>query len=194
MTDRGGSVGAAARDAVRSRRNRIRYRFDRMLSRGTWAVLLWLGAITLLVVIVSALLLTISGMTFAGSDSTSVVEDFWQSMLRVIDPGTMAGDVGWGQRILALVVTLTGLLIAGTLIGLIAAGVEQRVEGLRRGRSIVVEDGHYVVLGWSRRLRVVIDQLTKADPGAVVVVLTNADASDWTRRCGPTSTPLSATG
>ena len=102
----------------------------------------------------------------------------WQSLVRVLDSGTMAGDVGWGRRILALVVTITGLLIAGTLIGLIASGVEQRVEGMRRGRSIVAEANHYVVLGWSSRLRVVIDQLTKSDQHSVVVVLADRDASE----------------
>ena len=177
VTDSLGSMGSSARGAARSFRNRVRYRFDRLLSRGTWAVLLWLGIITLLVVVFSAALLAISGVTFSGSEGTSVVEDFWQSLLRVIDPGTMADDVGWGRRILALIVTLTGLLIAGTLIGLIAAGVEQRVEELRQGRSIVVESGHYVVLGWSERLRVVIDQLTVGDPEATVVVLADRDAS-----------------
>ncbi len=170
--------GSATRGAARSFRNRVRYRFDRLLSRGMWAVLLWLGAITFLVVLLSALLLTISSVSFTGEGDSSFPEEFWQSLLRVIDPGTMAGDVGIGRRILALTVTMTGVLIAGTLIGLIAAGVEQRVEQLRRGRSIVVESGHYVVLGWSDRVRVVIDQLTKADPRAVVVVLADRDAPD----------------
>ena len=77
-----------------------------------------------------------------------------------------------------MLVTITGLLLAGTLIGLIATGVDQRVEGLRQGRSIVAESGHYVVLGWSPRLRVVIDQLTKVDPSSVVVVLTDRDAAE----------------
>jgi hypothetical protein len=151
VADSLGSMGSSARGTAKSFRNRVRYRFDRLLSRGTWAVLLWLGIITFVVVVFSAALLAISDVTLSGSESTSVAEDLWQSLLRVIDPGTMAKDVGWGRRILSLIVTLTGLLIAGTLIGLIAAGVEQRVERLRQGRSIVVESGHYVVLGWSER-------------------------------------------
>ena len=40
-------------------RNRVRYRFDNLLSRGTWAVLLWLGAVTLLAVLVSSGLLAV---------------------------------------------------------------------------------------------------------------------------------------
>lgn len=131
-------------------RSRVRYRFDNLLARGTWAVLLWLGVVTLAAVLVSSGLLAAFGVDFAGSQETSWLEDFWQSLLRVFDPGTMAADVGWGRRILALLVTIFGILIAGTLIGLIANGVEQRVEEMRRGRSTVVETGHAVILGGRR--------------------------------------------
>ncbi|MDH3754540.1 MAG: hypothetical protein OEU32_11775 [Acidimicrobiia bacterium] len=143
-------------------RNHIRYRFDNLLSRGTWAVLLWLGAITVLTVLLSSLLLFVFDVTFSGSKDTSWLEDFWQSALRVLDPGTMAGDVGWGRRVLALLVTIFGLLIAGTLIGLIANGVEQRVETMRRGRSTVVETDHVVILGASARLPDIVEQLALA--------------------------------
>ena len=84
--------------AVGALRNRIRYHFDNLLSRGTWAVLRWLLAITLLVVLVSSLLLTAFGVSLGGSDDASWLELFWQSMLRTLDPGTMSDDVGWGAR------------------------------------------------------------------------------------------------
>ncbi len=162
-------------------RDRIRYRFDNLLARGMWAVLVWLGLITLLAILLSSALLAIFGVTFAGSDDSGWIEDFWQSLLRILDTGTMAGDVGWGRRILALIVTVWGILIAGTLIGLIASGVEQRVEEMRRGRSVVVESGHVVVLGGSSRLADVVDQLVLANRGRknqAVVVLTDEEPAD----------------
>lgn len=155
-------------------RNRIRYRFDNLLARGTWAVLVFLGAVTLVALIFSAVMLAIAGVTFAGSEGSSFLEDFWQSMLRVIDPGTMVADVGWGRRLLALLVTIFGILVAGTLIGLIANGVEQRVDEMQRGRSVVVESDHVLILGASPRLAVITDQLTlarRARRGNTIVVL-----------------------
>jgi hypothetical protein len=44
-------------DGGRSLRNRIQYRFDNLLSRGTWAPLLVLGAVTFMVVLFSSILL-----------------------------------------------------------------------------------------------------------------------------------------
>ena len=155
-------------------RRRLRYRFDNILSRGTWAVLLWLGIATLAVIGFSSLLLTIFNVTLSGSSSGSWLEDFWQSTLRTLDAGTMAGDVGWGRRILALIVTLFGILIAGTLIGIIASGVEQRIETMQRGRSGVVETDHVVILGSSPQLPDLVEQLALAgqnrDPNVIVVL------------------------
>ena len=162
-------------------RHRARYRFDNLLSKGTSAVLIWLGVITLVTVVLSSLLLAAAGVTFAGSNEDSFIEDFWQSMLRTMDPGTMAGDVGWGQRLLALAITLFGILVAGTLIGVIASGVENRIDHMRRGRSVVIERDHIVILGGSERLPIVLDQLVTAyrqQGGRTMVVMADRDPSE----------------
>lgn len=161
-----------------SLRRVLRYRFDNLLARGTWAVLLWLFLATVVVVVVSALLLNVFGVTFSGSEDSSWLEDLWQSVLRTLDPGTMASDVGWGRRFLALAVTMFGILIAGTLIGIIAAGVEARVDQMQRGRSAVVESDHLVILGSPGRLPVIVEQLALAGrhrPGNTIVVLADSE-------------------
>lgn len=137
-------------------------------------MLLWLGIATLGVIAASSLLLTVFNVRLSGSSSGSWLEDFWQSTLRTLDAGTMAGDVGWGRRILALLVTLFGILIAGTLIGIIASGVEQRIETMQRGRSGVVETDHVVILGASAQLPDLVEQLALAGQNRhsnVIVVL-----------------------
>ncbi|MBK9298698.1 MAG: CASTOR/POLLUX-related putative ion channel [Candidatus Neomicrothrix subdominans] len=166
---------------------RLRYRMDNLLSRGVWAVLLWLGAATAVVVLISSLLLTVFGLTFADSESTSWVEDLWQSLLRTLDTGTMAADTGWGPRALALIVTLAGILLAGTLIGLIASGVEQRVQQMQRGKSTVVESGHIVILGTSSRLPKLIEQLAIAGRDRarnVIVVLADCEPRELREAVG----------
>ena len=162
-------------------RNRARYRFDNLLSRGTWAVLLWLLAMTLLVVLVGSLLLTAFDERLGGSADDSWLEDFWQSMMRTLDPGTMADDVGWGARVVALIVTLFGVLIAGALIGIIVSAVEQSVERMQRGRSVVVESDHVVILGASSRLTVIVRQLALAGTTRrrnAIVILANREPAE----------------
>jgi Trk K+ transport system NAD-binding subunit len=167
-----------------SLRERARYRFDNVLARGTGAALFWLGAVTIGAVLVSSLLLTVFGVTLSGSEGGSWLEDFWQSLLRILDTGTMAGDVGWGRRLLALLVTLFGVLIAGTLIGIIAAGVEDRIDSMRRGRSVVIESGHLVILGGPKRVPAIVEQLVlgDADHGPdTIVILSPVDPTELRR-------------
>ncbi len=101
--------------------------------------------------------------------------------MRILDPGTMSGDVGWGRRLLALLVTMFGVLIAGTLIGIIAAGVEMRLEAMQRGRSEIVESDHVVILGASPRLAGVVEQLALAGRSRrqnVIVILANREPAE----------------
>jgi ion channel POLLUX/CASTOR len=146
----------------RSRWARWRYRANLVWDRGTWPVLLAVGALTLLVVFASTAVLVITNSTFKAEHGRSLAERFWQSLLRVIDPGTMASDVRWGPRLLSLLVTIFGIVLFGTLIGTISTAMQLRLGTLRRGRTIVLEAGHVVILGWSPWVGLLIDDLTVA--------------------------------
>jgi Trk K+ transport system NAD-binding subunit len=144
----------------RSRWARWRYRANLVWDRGTWPVLLAVGALTLLVVIASTAVLVLTNSVFKTEHGRSVAERFWQSLLRVIDPGTMATDVHWGPRLLSLLVTIFGIVLFGTLIGTISTAMQGRLGTLRRGRTIVLEAGHIVILGWSPWVGLLVDDLT----------------------------------
>ena len=177
------AVGAGTRRAAAKGRRRhplrarLRYGFDNALSRGPIAVIGWLGAITLAVVLVAAaieLVLHVLGI----ESFPSFHEAAWQAMLRLLDPGTFSGDEGWANRLVGLFATLSGIFIAGSLIGLIANSVDQRVESLRKGRSAVLEDDHTLILGWSDRVAVVLKELVianESEKSAAVVVLAGED-------------------
>jgi len=158
---------------------RLGYRFDAALSRGPSIVIGWLGLLTLIVIMISAVILTITRLRgVGGGERLPLGEALWQSMLRVVDAGTFAGDSGWWSRILGLLVTLAGIFIAGSLIGLIASAVDQRIEALRKGRSTVLEHGHTLILGWSERVPAIVSELVLANESlkrAAIVVLANED-------------------
>lgn len=142
---------------------KLRYRFDTALAKGPWVVVGWLGLLTLFIILVSATVLTLTGLSgISGGKSLGPFEAFWQSLLRVLDSGSFAGDTNWWTRILTLLVTLAGIFIAGSLIGLIATTVDQNIEELRKGRSAVLENDHTLILGWSERVPAIVRELTIA--------------------------------
>lgn len=155
-------------------RDRLRYRFDATLARGTIGVIGWLAIITLAFVLLAGLLIAILGIRHDGEERTGFLEGIWLSLMRTLDPGTMGGDEGWQFRLIALSITIIGIFIVSTLIGLIASGIDRTVETLRKGRTLVVEEGHTLILGWSPKLHQVLAELEVAneserDPSVVIL-------------------------
>ena len=160
---------------------RARYRFDTTISRGTLPVIGYLALLTFALVFSAALVLAITGTAINEDEHPGLGEAFWQSLLRILDPGTFSGDNGWVLRVVMLIVTLIGISIAAVLIGLIASGIEQRIELLRRGRSAVVETGHTLILGWSPRMHTVVSELCIANENQrrpAIVVLANENKQE----------------
>lgn len=162
---------------------RLRYRFDAALSRGPAVVIGYLGLVTLLVILVTAVVLTVFRLRGINGDSGELgfPEAFWQSLLRVVDGGSFAGDTKWPTRLVALAVTLAGIFLAGSLIGLIASSVDQQIEELRKGRSAVIESDHTLILGWSNRVPAVVSELVIANESrkrTAVVILAKDDKTE----------------
>lgn len=166
---RNGAVPGSTRDTARSKSRpgliaRGRYRFDLALSRGPLVVVGYLGLITLAIIVLAALVLSVLRIAgINGGGRLDFAQATWQSLVRVLDTGTFASDRDWPARFVALFVTLAGIFIAGSLIGLIANAVDQQIEKLRKGRSAVLESGHTLVLGWSPRLASILSEIVIAN-------------------------------
>ncbi|MBM3690185.1 MAG: potassium transporter TrkA, partial [Actinobacteria bacterium] len=132
-------------------RQRLRYRFDNSLSRGIWGVLAWLGILALAFFLVIALVILITGIG-PGGEPTTFPEALWYALTRSLDPGTFSGDEGLSFRLVMLIVTLTGIFLAAAIIGLVSSSIDRRLDNLRRGKSIVVEQGHTLILGGGDKL------------------------------------------
>lgn len=142
-------------------RLKLRYWFDNMASRGTGAMIVMLFMATLALVTVVAAVVVASGLDPMGRGFLGVA---WASLMRTLDPGTMGEDQGSVFFLLSmLTVTIGGLFVVGTLIGIITTGIESRLEGMRKGRSFVAEVNHTVILGWSSQIFTVVSQLIEAE-------------------------------
>jgi K+/H+ antiporter YhaU regulatory subunit KhtT len=164
----------------RTLRSRLRYRFDTMLARGTTAVILWLFLITGAVVVVTGVILSVTEIAVHGH-KVGIIEGIWQNMLRSFEPAAMEADTGWPLRLQSLFVVFFGILVVSSLIGLIASGIDRRVEALRKGRSPVLEEGHTLVLGWSDKVFTVVAELVAAHKGrkeSCIVLLAPHDRVD----------------
>jgi voltage-gated potassium channel Kch len=160
--------------------DRLRYRFDNTISRGTVALIGWLFVLLAALVFASSLVVYATGVApEAGGRRLGFLETLWLSLMRTIDPGGVGGDQGsWPFLLSMLAVTAGGILVFSTLIGVIFAGIDSKLDELRKGRSFVVEKGHTVVYGWSSEVFSVISELVVANesrPSACIAVLADKD-------------------
>ena len=162
-------------------RQRFGYWFDNLMARGTSALIGGLALITLVIISVAALIITIGGRLLApeGADTPNFFEAAWLSLMRTLDAGTMGGDAGWGFRLVMLLVTIGGIFIVSTLIGVLSSGLEAQIDRLRKGRSLVLENDHTVILGWTPQVFTIISELVVANEnrkgGAAIVVMADQD-------------------
>jgi ion channel POLLUX/CASTOR len=162
-------------------RDRLCYRFENTLSRGTIAIIGWLALISVTIVLVAATVAMVLGVRTDPADPGSrmnFVEGAWYSLMRTLDPGTMGGDQGWLLRMLMLMVTIGGIFIVSMLIGTITSGLESRLDEMRKGRSRVIESNHTLILGWSSKVFSIIGELMIANENQknpCIVVLADRD-------------------
>ncbi|MEV6156990.1 potassium transporter TrkA [Nonomuraea sp. NPDC052129] len=145
-----------------TRRERLRYRFDNSMSKGTPALIGWLALVTVVMVVIFAGL----SILFADKDvHDSWYDALWGSLMRAMDPGTVAGDNEGSTifTILGFAITIGGLLIVSSLVGVLTTGLDNKLTELRKGRSRIVESGHTVLVGWSDQVFTIIPELVEAN-------------------------------
>jgi len=157
---------------------RVRYEFDKSMAAGPIAVIGWLAVLSLVLVAFAGLVLTITHFAQDDGKPLDFIEAFWESLMRTLDSGTMGGDTGWGFRLVMLFVTLTGIFVVSTLIGVISSGVDSKLDELRKGRSRVLESDHSIILNWSPSIFDIISELVVANLSrkhARIVIMANMD-------------------
>jgi voltage-gated potassium channel Kch len=141
------------------------------MSKGTPTLIGSLAIISILLIAVISFIAWIS----KSSPDKSYLQLAWMSLMRTLDAGTMGGDEGnWLFLFLMFAVTLGGVFVISILIGLLTTGIESKIDSLRKGRSIVIENNHTIILGWSGQVFTIISELIEANSnqknGCIVIM------------------------
>ncbi|WP_417629464.1 CASTOR/POLLUX-related putative ion channel [Nonomuraea mangrovi] len=157
----------------------MRYWFDNTMSKGTASLIGWLAVVSV------AIVLVVAGMTVWLTDEpegSSPGEVLWLALMHAMTPSKVASDKGSTAFLAVMFIgSLAGIFIVSILVGLLSNGLKQKIDRLRRGRSMVAESGHTVVLGWSDQIFTIVGELVKAHAsqrGSVIAVMADRDKLD----------------
>lgn len=158
------------------KKNKFAYWFDNKMSEGTVALIKLLAIITVTAVVVLGLITAALGASGVGGG-------IWISLTHMMDAGTIAGDEGASIWYILgmLVITFIGIFVTSTLTGIICNSIDEKVADLRRGKSIVVEEGHVIVLGTAGGLYTIVSELIEANSNhkhEALVIMDDKDDKD----------------
>ena len=156
-------------------KEKFQYHFDNIMSKGTVSLIGILFGITALVVL-------IAGVIVGLANKTGIGKAVWMSLMHAIDAGTLAGDnENFVFMLLMTVVTICGLFITSMLIGILNAGIEDKMTSLQKGKSQVLEKNHVVLLGFNEDAVNILSELITANENhknQVVVVMDDVDKTE----------------
>ncbi len=110
----------------------------------------------------------------------SAVFEIWVMLMSTFPQASTEHSNG-GARLVAALVSATGLVVAAIIIGFVVDAVMDLTKALRKGRSAVREYGHVVLIGWTDLSIAFISQIciaNKPGGGTVIVVLADYD-NEW---------------
>ncbi len=179
-------VGATRVNSKPTTAQRLKYRFDNTMARGTPALIGLLAVITILAAVIFSLVI-IGGHLFPAESNghrPSAIRQIYRITSSVIKFSTFDKD-GWWWTAVMFVNSIVGLFIVSALVGLLVQGFNAKMRELRKGRSFVAETGHTLILGWSEAVYPIVSELAIANESesrATVVILADEDKQKMDER------------
>ena len=126
-------------------KDRFHYWFDNRMAKGSISLIWMLLIFTLLAVFLFSAFIILIGA--GGEDGWAGV--LWNSLATIINawmPSYEEGSLGY--LVIMALTAFAGLLVTSVLIGIFTSAIEEKIVGLRKGNSPVIEEGHTVILGF----------------------------------------------
>ena len=129
-----------------SANDKFAYWFDTQMSKGSIALIKLLAIATIIAIVFITMALIATGYS---TPSTWGADAFWDSFATVMNAEFPEfDDVESKHLIIKTIAAIIGLLVTSVLIGIFSNAITQRIEGLKEGKSVVIEKNHIVILGF----------------------------------------------
>ena len=162
---------------------RLRYSVDNFMSRGSSSIFLALLGLFLVGFLVMVVVRLIANSFLPDETLNSLAEIPWRVYVAVME-GSAAetdGDSNWLAKLTSILAVMVGLILFSSMVAFITSVFEAKLDELRRGRSLVLESDHTLILGFGDRILEVIRELIEANESesdASIVILAENDKEE----------------
>lgn len=138
---------------------RFLYRFEFWVSRSLVLQLLFLTQALLVTAVVAGVMLR----SLNPQDFPDTSKAVWWAFLHLTDTGYMGSDNGLLKRMVSIILTFGGcFLFLGGVIATLTTSFDQLLSSVRGGRTRVVEDDHFIVVGRGSRVQTLVEELANS--------------------------------
>ena len=162
---------------------RIRYAIDNFMSKGSASIFLALLLLFTLGFFIMVIIRILANLILPDETLSGWLEIPWRVYVAVME-GSAAetdGDSNWAAKLTSIIGVLVGLILFSSMVAFITSVFEAKLAELRRGRSLVLEDDHTLILGFGDRIIEIIRELIEAnesEPDASIVILADNDKEE----------------
>ena len=161
-------------------KQKLRYAMDNYMSRGSSSIFMALLFTFLIGFLIMVLIRLVANSFLPDETLNSWLDIPWRVYVAVME-GSAAetdGDSNWLAKLTSILGVMVGLILFSSMVAFITSVFEAKLDDLRRGRSIVLENNHTLILGFGDRILEVIRELIEAndsEPDAAIVILAEDD-------------------
>ena len=91
----------------------------------------------------------------------SLINLWWQRFQRLLEIDGSSDNLK--QRIVDLIYWVFNVAFSGTVIGFLAAKIKEFIDNFKKGHSIVIDEGHYLILGWNSTIFTIFEEIKNAN-------------------------------
>jgi len=172
-----------SKKSIYSYSSRLKYGVDNFMSKGSSSIFLALLSLFLFGFIIMVVVRVLANSILPDETLNSWAEIPWRVYVAVME-GSAAetdGDSNWLAKISSILGVLVGLILFSSMVAFITSVFEAKLDELKRGRSIVLESEHTLILGFGDRILEIIRELIEANESeadASIVILAANDKEE----------------
>ncbi len=156
---------------------KLNYRFDTLMAKSPLGLIKVIAVVSITVALLLTLVMVIGG-SVEGDGFGSALWAILSTEINAWMPSSEDGDALY--VIMMAAAAIVGLMITSVLIGIISGTIEEKLNGLRRGNSLVIESGHTIVLGFVHGEYTLINELIASvgDNKEIIVIAGDTDKDE----------------
>ena len=161
---------------------RLQYNFDNFMSRGGVAVFLALLSLFFGAFVLMTTARFTSEWLFPNKSVENTSDLPWDVFVQLIGLRDTGDDANFAAKLVGVVTIFVGLVLFSSLVAFITQEFEAKLQSLRQGKSLVVEENHTLILGFNDRVEDIVKELivaNESEKDAVVVILSQQTKRKW---------------